>query len=36
MTPHDGDDDDDGNVGVCDGSLSFNLKSDDDEDGRCH
>ena len=32
--PHDGDDDDDGNECVCDGSSSFVFKSDDDADGR--
>ena len=27
MTPHDGDNDGDGNLGIC---------NDDDDDGRCH
>ena len=36
MTPHDGDEDSDGNVCVSDGSLSFYSKYDNDDDGRHH
>ena len=32
--PSNGDDDNDQNVGICDDSLSFDLKSDDDGDVR--